>query len=341
MEEKKMNKQVIFVIGEVRNRRVHSVSLELTGKARDLGRKIDAEIWTLFLYSEDPQDLDKVFDCGAHAVILVENEKLETFHQEIFSKVISEMIRLYSPEIVLAPATTSGRTYMPAVAAMVNTGLTADCTGLDIEEDTGLLLQTRPAIGGNIMATIKTPERKPQMATVRPRTFRIPDPVKKENHQIIRPELESHLFDTRIENLELVTQDSDDIDIQDMDVIVAGGKGLKRAENFELLHDLAEILGGGIGASRPTVDAKWVEYPHQVGLSGKVVSPKLYIAGGISGAVQHLAGMQTAETIIAINKDPEAPIFKVADIALCGDIFEILPKLVQKLRKEGTCRGNK
>lgn len=336
-----MDNRLIFVIGEIRQGQIHSVSLELTGKARELADKIGAKVYTVLLGNNIKSEPEDIFRYGAEGIIFINNEKLEFFNQEIFSNIISHLIEQYEPEIVLAPATTAGRTYMPAVAARLNTGLTADCTGLDIERESGLLLQTRPAIGGNIMATIKTPERKPQMATVRPRTFRIPEPD--EDHasgETVIPPLFPDLFRTRIENLELITEDEEGTNIQDMDVLIAGGKGLKRPDSFEMLRDLANLLGGGVGASRPTVDSKWIDYPHQVGLSGKVVSPKLYIAGGISGAVQHLAGMQTSGKIIAINKDPEAPIFRVADIALCGDIFQILPQLIERVRKERSSHGN-
>jgi len=329
-----MDRNKIFAVGEIRRGMIHSASFELTGKAKELAEKVDAEVCTVLLAGEIKQDPEELFKYGADKVIIILHETLELFNQEIFSKVISELINRYSPEIVLAPATTSGRSYMPAVAARLDTGLTADCTGLDIEDESGLLLQTRPAIGGNIMATIKTPERRPQMATVRPRTFRIPEPDTSARGKIIKPDIDPALFETRIENLGIERKEEEGIDIQDMDVVVSGGKGLKRPESFGMLKELGAILGGGIGASRPTVDAKWMDYPHQVGLSGKVVSPKLYIATGISGAVQHLAGMQTSGTIIAVNKDPEAPIFKVADIALCGDLFDILPRLIERIRKE-------
>jgi electron transfer flavoprotein alpha subunit len=223
------------------------------------------------------------------------------------------------------------------VAARGRTGLTADCTGLAIDPESGLLLQTRPAIGGNVMATIRTPDFRPQMATVRPRTFRIPDPTPRPG-RIVRPELPEETFLSRIENLGLDAEEDRGADIQDKEVVISGGKGLRRPEGFALIRELAELLDAGVGASRPTVEAKWIPYPHQVGLSGRVVAPKLYLAAGISGAVQHLAGMQTARKIVAVNKDPEAPIFRVADLALCGDLYDILPRLAALIREE---RGNR
>jgi electron transfer flavoprotein alpha subunit len=323
----------IMVCGEVRRGNIHSVTAELVGKARELAdvKGVDVKCLLLCGMLEDPPELP--IRCGADEVILIQDARLELFNQEITAKITSHMIGEVAPEIVLAPATTAGRSYLPAVAAQLRTGLTADCTGLEIEEESGLLLQTRPAIGGNIMATIKTPNRVPQMSTVRPRTFRAPE-ERARRGRVIRPEVPEELYESGIEVLGFETGGGERTDIQDKDVVVAGGKGLRRPENFSLIRRLAAVLDGGVGASRPTVEAKWIPYPHQVGLSGKVVSPKLYIAAGISGAVQHLAGMQTSGKIVAINKDPEAPIFEIADIALCGDLNEILPKLTERLLKE-------
>jgi len=223
---------------------------------------------------------------------------------------------------------------MPYLAIKVNAGLTADCTGLDIEEETGNLLQTRPAIGGNILATIKTPENRPQIATVRPKSTR---PAPKDDSrigEIINIVLKPELIDGRVESLGYKKDEQEDVNIQDADIIISGGRGLKKAENFGLIRELAQHLHGVVGASRDAVDRGWISYPHQVGLSGKTVTPKLYIAVGISGAIQHLAGMKTADNIIAINNDPEAPIFKVADFGIVGDLFEFLPMLNEQLEKE-------
>ena len=323
----------IYVCGEVRKGKIHSVTMELIGKARELADKKNTEV-TCILFCGDIIDPPEIlFSYGADRVFLIKHEKLTYFNQEIAAKLLSFIIIKYMPEIVLAPATSEGHTYLPAVAAMVHTGLTADCTGLDIDPENGLLLQTRPAIGGNIMATIKTPEHVPQMSTVRPKTFRIPAPSKFYGEVII-PDIPENVFESRIKVLDMEYNSADEANIQDKEIIISGGKGLKRPENFSLIRELAELLGGGVGASRPTVEAKWISYPHQVGLSGKVVSPKFYLAAGISGAVQHLAGMQTANKIVAVNKDPDAPIFRVADVALCGEINDILPRLIARIRKE-------
>jgi len=323
----------ILVIGEVKKNHILPVTFELAGKAAELARKIEGAVDVLLFYDRLDEPVDSLFQAGADRALLVEDSRLGLFNQEIAVKIGLEVLRRYPAQIVLAAATTSGRTFLPAMAAILHTGLTADCTGLDIEPETGLLLQTRPAIGGNVMATIKTPTHRPQMATVRPRTFPKPVPVQRKG-AVEQLELPESCFSSKIVPLSHERISDDYTNIQDLDVVVTGGKGLKKPENFALLEKLAKLLGGGVGATRPTVEAKWIDYPHQVGLSGKVVSPKFYLAAGVSGAVQHLAGMQTAEFIVAINKDPEAGIFKIADIGLCGDLFEILPELIAALEKE-------
>jgi electron transfer flavoprotein alpha subunit len=228
---------------------------------------------------------------------------------------------------------------MPHVAVRVNAGLTADCTGLDIEDGTGFLIQTRPAIGGNVLAEIKTPTRRPQMSTVRPRTVeaaekRTSTVRTRRKGEIVRVDFDSRWIDPRVERIGFRKTEEEDTDIQGGDIVVSGGGGLKKADNFAMIRALAETLGGSVGASRQAVDRGWISYPHQVGLSGKTVTPRLYFAVCISGSIQHLAGMKTSETIVALNNDPDAPIFKVADFGIVGDAFEIIPLLVEKLRKK-------
>jgi len=326
-----------FVLGEVRDGRIHSVTRELTGKARELADSVGGRVTTVLLsggLADSPEDL---FRYGADRVLSVEHPSMTLYNQEIETNILAHVLREELPEVVLAGATTSGRTTLPALAAKLETGLTADCTGLEMDLETGLLLQTRPAIGGNVMATIKTPERRPQMATVRPRTFRIPEPSERKG-ELLTPGIPAALFESSIENLGFDRVEDGAANIADMDVVVSGGKGLKRPESFRMLEELAELLGGGVGASRPTVEAKWMDYPHQVGLSGKVVAPKVYIAAGISGAVQHLAGMQTAGYIVAINRDPDASIFRVADLGLRGDLFDIIPRIIDRIKTEVNSR---
>ncbi len=323
----------IMVIGEVRHGHLLTVTLELTGKARELADKCREKVITVLFFDKIDFEPEEIIKFGADEVICVKNDKFKEFNQEIYTNAIVEIIGKYSPSIVLTGATSSGRTFLPAIAGKINTGLTADCTGLDIDSETGLLLQTRPAIGGNIMATIKTPTHRPQMATVRPKNFAKPEPVERTG-RVEYLVLSEKVYESRIEVEKFEELEGENVNIQDLDVIVSGGKGLKRADSYEMLKELASLLEGGVGASRPPVESKWISFPHQVGLSGKVVSPKVYFAIGLSGTVQHMAGMQTSEFIIAVNKDKEAPIFQISDIGLCGDLFEIVPKIIEAVRKE-------
>ena len=276
--------------------------------------------------------LEQAGNYGADKVIVVSGDGLPA-DRAASARVLAYLAAQSRPEIILASATAFGRAVMPYAAALLKTGLTADCTGLSIDRKTGLLLQTRPAIGGNIMATINTPEHIPQMATVRPRTFRIPAP----ESRLAGVEIASvpdEVVKRTVTTVGFKKFNENDATLQERDVVVAGGKGLRRAAGFELIAKLADLLGGGVGASRPAVEMKWAAYPHQIGLSGQVVSPKVYIAAGISGAVQHLAGMQTAGKIIAINRDSEAQIFNVADIAICGDLYDVIPRLIEKIEQK-------
>jgi len=330
-----MKGKQFFVLGEVRDGHIHSVTFELTGKARDLADTCGGMVTTVLLSGGLADAPEVLLRSGVDRLMTVEHPILSMYNQEAEVKLLAHILRQERPDVVLAPATTSGRTTLPALAAELETGLTADCTGLEMDPETGLLLQTRPAIGGNVMATIKTPVRRPQMATVRPRTFRAPDCSNAlPRGEVTRPEIPPELFESRVVNLGFERAEDGGSNIQDLDVVVSGGKGLKRPESFRMLEELAVLLGGGVGASRPAVEAKWMGYPHQVGLSGKVVAPKVYIAAGISGAVQHLAGMQTAGYVVAVNRDPDASIFRVADLGLCGDLFDILPRLTERIRKE-------
>lgn len=320
-----------LVVGEVRGGTVHPVTFELTGKARELEELRGGGV-TVLLVGSGVEAPEEAFAYGADRVLVAEHPHGARFNQEIWAQVVQWAMEVEAPEIVLAPATTSGRSVLPAVAARCGTGLTADCTELALDPESGALLQTRPAIGGNVLATIRT-RRRPQMATVRPRTF--PACARwSQAGAVERPEVPAAVWSSRVRALDFEPSPEGRANIQDEDVVVAGGKGLRGPEGFRLLEELATLLGGGVGASRPTVEARWIPYPHQVGLSGKVVAPKLYLAAGISGAVQHLAGMQTSGVVVAVNKDPEAPIFRVADVALCGDLFDVLPRLMARIRRD-------
>jgi electron transfer flavoprotein alpha subunit len=270
---------------------------------------------------------------GADIVYRVDNPVLELFSDEIFEKILTALIVEHKPEVVLAGATAIGRSFIPGVATSVDAGLTADCTRLEIGED-GNLLQTRPAFGGNIMATIVCPETRPQMATVRPKVMKALEYDQSRSGEIIEVKPTARQLSGRIQVLESVSEKQSKVNIQESDILVSGGRGLDNEKGFELIAKLAEALGGKVSASRAVVDAGWIPYPHQVGQTGKTVAPKLYIACGISGAIQHVAGMQSSETIVAINRDPDAPIFNVADYGVVGDLYEIIPKLINKIEEQ-------
>ncbi len=310
------------------------VGFELLGAGRALANARGVPLYAVVL-GNDVKDLARDYIAhGADKVIIADHEILKDFNEENYTTVLEHLVKKYKPEIVLSGATIWGRSLIPRLAVRIHTGLTADCTQLDIDPETGLLLQTRPAFGGNIMATILCPDHRPQMATVRPRVMKPLDPDKSRQGEVIVEDLgEVNFPPQRVKILESVEELGEMINIADADVIVSGGRGLGGPEAFKMLFELADLLGGAVGASRAAVDAGWIPYAHQVGQTGKTVSPKLYIAIGISGAIQHLVGMQSSDVIVAINKDPKAPIFDVATYGLVGDLFEIVPELIKQLKK--------
>jgi len=324
----------VWTLAEQSQGKIKEVSFEVLARARKLADRLKVSLASVIMgYSIGSDELNQLIYRGADIVYVVDDQSLEYFICEGYSNVLVDLVREYRPDIIIAGATTSGRTLMPHAAVRLATGLTADCTELDIEKETGNLLQTRPAIGGNIMATIKTPHTRPQMATVRVKSTR-PSPVdRKRIGKVIKVNLKKGLIDRRVKRMGFRNIEDEKTDIQDADIVVSGGKGLKKKENFYLIRDLAESLGGSVGASRDAVDRGWISYPHQVGLSGKTVSPKLYIAVGISGSIQHLAGIKTSEAIVAINSDPDAQIFKISDFGIVADLFEVVPLLVERLKK--------
>jgi len=267
---------------------------------------------------------------GADKVYLCQHESLARFDDHAYTQALAAMIAAHKPEVLLAGATSLGRSLIPRVATAVRSGLTADCTGLAIEPDQRLLLQTRPAFGGNIMATIICPDARPQMATVRPRVMRAAQRQEGRQGELIAvPPPEG--LDTATQVLETVAALEESVDLVGAEVIVTGGRGLGRPEGFELVRELAQALGGVVGASRGAVDSDWIGHAHQVGQTGRTVAPKLYVALGVSGAVQHLVGMQGSETIVAVNTDPQAPIFKVATYGIVGDLYEAVPSMIKRL----------
>ncbi len=335
----------VWTIAEQSGGTLKAVSFELLARGRRLADKLGVKLASVVLAdSISDETLRELIERGADEVLCVGHPALADFICETFAKALVALARERKPQVVLAAATSSGRTLMPHMAISLHAGLTADCTELDIEEGTGLLLQTRPAIGGNIMATIKTPDHKPQMSTVRPKSSRPLDRDACRTGAIERIALDPAFVERRVEVLGLERDVEGFENLEEAQVVVAGGRGLKKADNFKLVRELADALGGAVGASREAVDRGWVSYPHQVGLSGKTISPRLYVCAGVSGAIQHLAGIKTAETIVSINSDPEAGIHKLADFAVVGDLFEILPRLTKRIaerragKAEGACK---
>ncbi len=324
----------IWVFCEFTGGQLAPVATELLGIGRKLADNKKVQLAAVLLGYQTGESADKLIGHGADVVYRVDDPALEQFTDDIYEKIVSDLIMVHKPEVVLAGATAIGRSFIPGVATTVDAGLTADCTRLEIREEDGILLQTRPAFGGNIMATIVCPDTRPQMATVRPKVMKELnfDPQRQGEIVDIAPSAEQ--LTSRIEVLESVSQQQSKVNIQESDILVSGGRGLENEKGFELLSKLAESLGAKVSASRAVVDAGWIPYPHQVGQTGKTVAPKLYIACGISGAIQHVAGMQSSETIVAINRDPDAPIFNVADFGVVGDLYEVIPKLIAKIEEQ-------
>ncbi len=323
---------------ESRDSKLIDVGFELLTKGRELADKLGTKLTAIAIGSNIKGGLGKAFKYGLDKLYLLDSEVFKNNLDDIYSKAIVRVISKTKPEIFLAGATSFGRTVIPKVAAILRTGLTADCTDLEIDTKTGLLEQTKPTFGGNILATITCEKSRPQMATVRPHVMvakKIKDKIDIEG-KIKNIEIDKKEYKSCYNLIDFDKGTEEDINITDYDVIVSGGRGLGAPEHFSMLKELADLLGGTLGASRAAVDAGWISYPHQIGQTGKTVNPKIYIACGISGAIQHLAGMQTSDIIIAINKDPEAPIFKVANYGIVEDLFEVVPKLINRIRSGKT-----
>ncbi|HNX01848.1 MAG TPA: electron transfer flavoprotein subunit alpha [Candidatus Cloacimonadota bacterium] len=323
----------VWVYAEQHHGAIAPVTLELLGKGRELADELEVELSAVLLGSEVEPLSSELIAFGADKVIVVDDPALLHYTEERYAYALTEISRKFNPEIILAGATATGRSFIPRVAVTLRTGLTADCTGLKIDTETRNLQQTRPAFGGNIMATIITPNHRPQMATVR---HKVMNPSERDPNRSGIVLMETIDFPEEwkgSEYLDFVKEESNLINIVEANIIVSGGRGLKDASNFKLLEDLAASLGGAVGASRAAVDSEWIPYSHQVGQTGKTVKPRIYIACGISGAVQHLAGMQSSDYIIAINRDPDAAIFKAADLGIVGDLFEIVPKLTKRINE--------
>ena len=323
----------IWILAEQRHGRLLDIAFELLARGRELADRRRARLTAVLFSAGLPEaELQRLIAGGADRVLAAEAPEFAEFALEGQAATLLELIRAEQPDVLLAGATSTGRTLLPYVAMTAHTGLTADCTGLEIDPASGLLLQTRPAIGGNIMATIACPAHRPQLATVRPKSCRPLPPQPERTGEIVRLPLPAGGGRVRRTGFQPLT---DDGGIQEAERLVVVGRGIKKPEHLRLARELAGVLGAALGATRDVVDRGWLEYPHQVGLSGKTVTPKLYVGLGVSGAIQHLAGMQTAGTIVAINSDPEANLFKVADFGLVGDLFTVVPALIRELREGG------
>ena len=322
----------VWVFAEQSDGEIATVTYELLGAGRRLADDLGQNLCAVLLGSDVVGAAKDLIAHGAEKVYVVDRPELAYFQDEPYAAVLQDLVVQKQPNIVLCGATTIGRSLIARVAVAVHVGLTADCTGLDIDPETGNLLQTRPAFGGNIMATIIAPNSRPQMATVRHKVMKEADADPDRTGEIIEHEVGPELLKSRAKRVKFVPEVESTVNIAEADIIVSGGRGLNKPENFEILQEFCKVLGAGLGASRAAVDSDWIAYSHQVGQTGKTVCPKLYVACGISGQIQHLVGMSSSEVIVAINKDPEAPIFKIATYGIVGDALKIIPMLTQAFR---------
>lgn len=331
--------QGVWVFIEQMEGQVAPVSWELMGEGQKLAKKLGVELAGVLLGKGIEGLTGEIFAYGADKVYLVDDPVLEKYRTGPYQDALVSLVHKYQPEIVLMGATTLGRDLSGTVATELGTGLTADCTVLDIDPVGRYLEQTRPAFGGNIMATILCKERRPQMATVRPRVMAMPTREPGRNGEIIKEQLELREEAVQTRVVEYIREKQAAVYLDKAEIIVAGGRGVGSAKNWSMIEELASVLGGTVGASRAAVEAGWVNAAHQVGQTGQTVRPKVYFAIGISGAIQHLVGMQTSDTIVAINSNPEAPIFKVATYGLVGDLNKIIPALTEEFQKRLAGRG--
>ncbi|MGX4471498.1 electron transfer flavoprotein subunit alpha [Clostridioides difficile] len=323
----------VWVIGEQREGKINPVTIELIGEGRKLADQLGKELAVVIAGYEVEKEVKELLHYSVDKVYYINDPLLKDFTTDGYAISIANLIERKKPEVVLVGATSIGRDIAPRIAGKVGTGLTADCTKLEIDSTDNKLLQTRPAFGGNLMATIVCPKNRPQMSTVRPGVMA--KAVRNESEtgilEVVTPELTEKMIRTRL--VEILPQEKKSVNLTDARIIVSGGRGLKRAEGFELIKELADKLGAEIGASRAAVDSGWIEHSHQVGQTGTTVRPELYIACGISGAIQHLAGMSNSKYIVAINKDAKAPIFSICDYGIVGDLYEIIPEMIESLNR--------
>ena len=335
----------VYVFAQQVDNELSGIAFELLGKAKDLAKDLDTDVTAILIGYQVKNLADELAAYGADKVIVVDDPELKEYRTEPYTHAMASVINEYKPDIVLVGATAIGRDLGPRVSARVATGLTADCTVLEIgdfpinpipnqEQKHNQLLMTRPAFGGNTIATIACPDNRPQMATVRPGVMQKIDRIDGAKAEVIEFNPGFTPDNKYVEILEIVKSVKDTVDIMDAKILVSGGRGVGSAENFKILQDLADVLGGTVSCSRAVVDSGWMERDYQVGQTGKTVRPNLYFAIGISGAIQHVAGMEESDIIIAINKDADAPIFDVADYGIVGDLNKIVPALTASLKTE-------
>lgn len=321
----------VWVFAEQREGQLQKVSLELLGEGRKIADKLGSKLTALLIGSKVQNLVEDLSRHGADEVLVVDAPELEHYTTDGYTKAICELANAKKPNIIFIGATFIGRDLGPRVAARLETGLTADCTSLDVDVESGDLLATRPAFGGNLMATIVCPDHRPQMATVRPGVFE-KLPLGENDATVENVEIKFNSNDIRTKIVEIIKEHKDIVDISEANVLVAGGRGIGSEENFKMLKELAEVMNGSIAASRAAVEKGWVDKDYQVGQTGKTVRPSIYVACGISGAIQHAAGMQDSDMIIAINKDANAPIMKIADYAIVGDVNKVVPEFIAQLK---------
>ncbi len=325
--------QGVWVFIEQRNGKVAPVSLELLGAGRQLADKLGVELAGVLLGNKVEHISKTLYEYGADTVYMVDDPVLDQYRSEVYQVGVVEVVKKYKPEILLFGATAIGRDLASTVATELGTGLTADTTKLDIDLKNRLLEASRPAMGGNIMATILCKNHRPQMASVRPKVMKTLEPVPGRTGKLVEEKINVKEENVQSKVISVVMDVTDKIRLGDADIIVAGGKGMQDEKGFKLIEELAEVLGAAVGASRDAVEAGWAEHSQQVGQTGTTVAPKLYFAVGISGAVQHTVGMENSEVVVAINKDPNAQIFDKCNYAVVGDAFEVLPKLIEEFKK--------
>ncbi|HAF94940.1 MAG: electron transfer flavoprotein subunit alpha [Elusimicrobia bacterium GWC2_51_8] len=323
----------VWVFCEQKKGAVQSISFELLGEGKKLAEKLGVKLCAVILGSAIEPAVEKLSERGADKIYIVDHLTLKFYQDDPYTEVLVKLAQEYKPEVILCGATTIGRSLVSRVAVRIGAGLTADCTGLDIDKGERLLLQTRPAFGGNIMATIITPNHRPQMATVRHKVMKEACINKAHKAEVIRKSYPEDVMKSRTRLIDVIEEIEETMNLAEADIVVSGGRGLGGPENFAMIREFAKVLNAAVGASRAAVDSDWIPYSHQVGQTGKTVCPKLYIACGISGQIQHLIGMQSAKIIVAINKDPDAPIFKVATYGIVGDVFDIVPALTREFKR--------